>query len=824
MTRLTHGHILGTQDEVLCNRFILTYAMAVNKDAMDSYERRILAAESLVYIVMVPKASEPTGFERVIKHLDFGPAYRNGHAATEQIFCLNEVVKDLDCSRVRNQASGLIGCAADEATDISTEQGLIIYVKFEEHGKTQTLFLGIQDLPAQDAATIFETIQQYVAERLFEGDVKKMHQYHMTIGTDGCSSMVGRNNGVTAKFKQQNPRVVAVWCHAHRLALVMKDAFDAITGLEDFEDLLRSFYNFFGRSVKRKKALTDAQKEQGEKVLRMIRDIPTRWLSKGLCVKRLKEIYFPLHQVLSDGAVCAIESPEEESESRPGRRGQLAVSRAALLENLGSHFFLTLLDGMNDVLHWSNELSKVLQERNLTGTKVKLAVDSLVKGLTLSWVTQGPRGLPLGGLPTRNLCRHIQSVLSCDQTSTIRDVYDLDARGGTYTLSNGRDYEITVRCNLGDHTAAMKVIGNFVTNMVENVGERLGDASDYSLFDCFAPSSFPRDPTLRLVHGDSEITKLIEKYGKDIQVGTTLFPARLDGDKLCSEWDNYKSKIAELGLVGGDIQDDEEIISRILKDDSLLTSFPNVFFLYKLKLILWLETAECERGFSVRTQIKTKHRASMNNVLLDALMRLTMNGPSLDNKEGLRTLIVAAVQLYKSVRNRFPQRSGAGVARTHDTHQGGGAFAALKGYADLAEAASRLVEQDQPSRSISPRDIVPEVNEQREDRDMERTQLDAVPAYVPDAEWKVLELLPEDVAFPGVPNVCKATDAFLKTRHVACKSLNGWDRGTVHMQETSKRNKGLFSIKVPSWGRAGWLLYDLKKDTYKKDWVLLDRC
>jgi hypothetical protein len=32
-------------------------------------------------------------------------------------------------------------------------------------------------------------------------------------------------------------------------------------------------------------------------------------------------------------------------------------------------------------------------------------------------------------------------------------------------------------------------------------------------------------------------------------------------------------------------------------------------------------------------------------------------------------------------------------------------------------------------------------------------------------------------------------------------SWSGWDRGTMHMPETSKRNKGLLSIKVPSWGR-----------------------
>ncbi len=51
-----------------------------------------------------------------------------------------------------------------------------------------------------------------------------------------------------------------------------------------------------------------------------------------------------------------------------------------------------------------------------------------------------------------------------------------------------------------------------------------------------------------------------------------------------------------------------------------------------------------------------------------------------------------------------------------------------------------------------------------------------------------------------------------------CVSLSVWDRGTMHMQKTYKRNKGHFT----ELGRAAWLLYDLKKDTYRNDWVLLE--
>jgi hypothetical protein len=47
----------------------------------------------------------------------------------------------------------------------------------------------------------------------------------------------------------------------------------------------------------------------------------------------------------------------------------------------------------------------------------------------------------------------------------------------------------------------------------------------------------------------------------------------------------------------------------------------------------------------------------------------------------------------------------------------------------------------------------------------------------------------------------------------------GWETGKVFMQETSKRNLGFFSIKVP--GSQGYTLYDLKKETYSTRWVIL---
>jgi hypothetical protein len=248
-------------------------------------------------------------------------------------------------------------------------------------------------------------------------------------------------------------------------------------------------------------------------------------------------------------------------------------------------------------------------------------------------------------------------------------------------------------------------------------------------------------------------------------------------------------------------------------------------------LILWLQTAECERGFSVRTLIKTKSRASMKNRLLDALMRLAMNGPSLHDRALVTIFIGNAIQQFKADRARFPQRSSAGIARNITSHAHTSALARLLGWAEFMQA-SREEDEEVPiptEGSLQLPDVVRETPEdiearQREEDANERLALSKVGPYETEQGWEVVEL-PADVPCPGVPELCKATEKFVGHKYVACKFVDGWKMGKVHCkQETSvqRGSRGFFAVKVK--GVTGWLLYDFKKETYGKDWVVLSRC
>ena len=56
--------------------------------------------------------------------------------------------------------------------------------------------------------------------------------------------------------------------------------------------------------------------------------------------------------------------------------------------------------------------------------------------------------------------------------------------------------------------------------------------------------------------------------------------------------------------------------------------FPNVLMLVEITLILPLSTACCERGFSVMGKIKSDWRSCLSVEVLDCLMRIRIEGPS----------------------------------------------------------------------------------------------------------------------------------------------------------------------------------------------------
>ena len=182
------------------------------------------------------------------------------------------------------------------------------------------------------------------------------------------------------------------------------------------------------------------------------------------------------------------------------------------------------------------------------------------------------------------------------------------------------------------------------------------DVNDLSLFDVLHPSRVPKaeEPTFD-DFGVQQVRGLLEIYGKDIEKGGQRYPALLS-DSTLPQYEVYKKLVWERGWGGGG-KSDEDVYEVIIMDDSLRKLLPDLVILIEIEGVQWLETATCERGFSLRTQILTAQRHSMGDSLLACLMMIHSNGPSLHEKEEVEKFLLAVVARFKAFKKRVPSNS-----------------------------------------------------------------------------------------------------------------------------------------------------------------------
>jgi hypothetical protein len=81
-------------------------------------------------------------------------------------------------------------------------------------------------------------------------------------------------------------------------------------------------------------------------------------------------------------------------------------------------------------------------------------------------------------------------------------------------------------------------------------------------------------------------------------------------DSTLPQYEVYKKLVWERGW-GGGRKSDEDVYEVIIMDDSLRKLLPDLVILIEIEGVQWLETATCEKGFSLRTQILTAQRYMM---------------------------------------------------------------------------------------------------------------------------------------------------------------------------------------------------------------------
>ncbi|XP_039687852.1 zinc finger MYM-type protein 1 [Medicago truncatula] len=190
-------------------------------------------------------------------------------------------------------------------------------------------------------------------------------------GYDGASNMRGEFNGLQRKILDENPYAFYVHCYAHRLQLVIVSVASSCSSINDFFEYISFIVTTSSASCKRMDALTEVQHEDilsklssGEistgrglnQSCSLARPGDTRWGSHHITLLRLDQMWSSVLVVLS----------------MVDKDGRGPSQAAGLIEKMESFKFVFILKLMLKLFGITNELSKILQRKDLN---IVLAMD-----------------------------------------------------------------------------------------------------------------------------------------------------------------------------------------------------------------------------------------------------------------------------------------------------------------------------------------------------------------------------------------------------------------------------------------------------------------
>ncbi|XP_078700280.1 zinc finger protein 862-like [Branchiostoma floridae x Branchiostoma belcheri] len=76
----------------------------------------------------------------------------------------------------------------------------------------------------------------------------------------------------------------------------------------------------------------------------------------------------------------------------------------------------------------------------------------------------------------------------------------------------------------------------------------------------------------------------------------------------------------------------------MLTKEPYCLDFQNILHLVQIMLVMPVSSAQCERGFSAQRRLKSDARASLSTKTVEDLIRITVEGPSLESFDPLTAI------------------------------------------------------------------------------------------------------------------------------------------------------------------------------------------
>lgn len=306
-------------------------------------------------------------------------SHRSQGSVREIYLALGETVKRNLLEKARQAKS--FGILIDEVTDISVASQLISFLQFwdEESSSVATVFLSSQNVLEDFASCNSEAITELVKKELSASglDICKL----MGLSTDGANVMVGKTNGVAAKLRQSNDKLLNLHCVCHRLALACTDSCEELKFIKEVEDVLRQLWYYFHNSPEKTACFLKCQ-IQPKKI-----SLSHAGKTKKLLAKRLKKACQTRWLSFDASVTAALQSYEAILLSLQEINDATAIG---LISKLKSVKFLGALYILNAILPVLSCLSRQFQAGNFHFSMIRPAVYRAISTLTNLKTTNQP--------------------------------------------------------------------------------------------------------------------------------------------------------------------------------------------------------------------------------------------------------------------------------------------------------------------------------------------------------------------------------------------------------------------------------------------------
>ena len=405
--------------------------------------------------------------------------------------------------------------------------------------------------------------------------------------TDGDAAMVGHINGLRGFLSAQNPYLISAHCAAHKSALVMSDVSGIHEQLTNLDAVLRETHNYFSCSPKKYQLWKHYAQKHGLSATKFPMFNTTRWFSRAQCITFMLKSLPLLIQFLS----------------KPSVQNTLNGT-SQLLDKVSNPDFVMVLHGMADVLEPLEIFRKCFQHDDLLPHAVKGRVAA-----TCEMLGALVEGNAVGG-------KHMHQFLS-----------DLK-QSGSWTSRPIKDKPaITVMLRGG---VSKEDVKDFMRELIAGIRQRTLDRfPDMDVLDCFQifdPKSYKnlRWGAQLEEYGKPELLRILKHLGDGKYANPLInLKERAVRDQIIKiEFPRMKEALWQRAKDSRSL--DMVAVWAEFREEGRDRTLPNMFTMVSVGLVVPLNTACVERGFSHHGIIKNKLRNSLKVLQMDSLLRVKL--------------------------------------------------------------------------------------------------------------------------------------------------------------------------------------------------------